>query len=411
MKYLLIIGDGMADNPVPELGGKTPLETAKKPVIDELSRRGTLGSVVNCPKEFEPGSATAIMSIFGASPLTYYHGRGPLEAAAQGISLADGDMACRCNMVALEDGDMPYEQRRILSHSAGSIDGESSDALITQLWQSPAFAALAREYDIEINPGSSFRHFAVMHRADIQGIRLIPPHDHLGEVIGPLAPSGCAVAEKLERLQQAAFQFLDQHPINQARRAAGQLPANGIWFWAEGTAAILPDFAEKYGHSGEVVSAVPLVRGIARLSGLPAPLVEGVTGEIDTNWDGKCQKTIEILSRCDFAALHIEAPDECTHNGDTPGKIQSIAWLDSRETAPILAWLRSCGEDFRILILSDHKTLTSNRAHDGDPVPFLLYDSRESVCSGLSYTEKNGLATGLFVPEGTALLDMLFEKK
>ena len=411
MKYLLIIGDGMADNPVPELGGKTPLETAKKPVIDELSRRGTLGSVVNCPKEFEPGSATAIMSIFGASPLTYYHGRGPLEAAAQGISLADGDMACRCNMVVLEDGDMPYEQRRILSHSAGSIDGESSDALITQLWQSPAFAALAREYDIEINPGSSFRHFAVMHHADIQGIRLIPPHDHLGEVIGPLAPSGCAVAEKLEKLQQAAFQFLDQHPINQARRAAGKLPANGIWFWAEGTAAILPDFAEKYGHSGEVVSAVPLVRGIARLSGLPAPLVEGVTGEIDTNWDGKCQKTIEILSRCDFAALHIEAPDECTHNGDTPGKIQSIAWLDSRETAPILEWLRSCGEDFRILILSDHKTLTSNRAHDGDPVPFLLYDSRESVCSGLSYTEKNGLATGLFVPEGTALLDMLFEKK
>ncbi len=411
MKYLLIIGDGMADNPVPELGGKTPLETAKKPVIDELSRRGTLGSVVNCPKEFEPGSATAIMSIFGASPLTYYHGRGPLEAAAQGISLADGDMACRCNMVALEDGDMPYEQRRILSHSAGSIDGESSDALITQLWQSPAFAALAREYDIEINPGSSFRHFAVMHHADIQGIRLIPPHDHLGEVIGPLAPSGCAVAEKLEKLQRAAFQFLDQHPINQARRAAGKLPANGIWFWAEGTAAILPDFAEKYGHSGEVVSAVPLVRGIARLSGLPAPLVEGVTGEIDTNWDGKCQKTIEILSRCDFAALHIEAPDECTHNGDTPGKIQSIAWLDSRETAPILEWLRSCGEDFRILILSDHKTLTSNRAHDGDPVPFLLYDSRESVCSGLSYTEKNGLATGLFVPEGTALLDMLFEKK
>ena len=410
MKYLLIIGDGMADDPVPALGDKTPLEVADKPVIDELSRRGLLGSVVNCPKEFEPGSATAIMSIFGASPLTYYHGRGPLEAAAQGIALADGDMACRCNMVALEDGDMPYEERRILSHSAGSIDGPTSDALITALWASPEFAALAEEYRIEINPGSSFRHFAVMHGADIAGISLIPPHDHLGEVIGPLAPSGCAVAEKLGRLQEAAFRFLDHHPLNEARRAAGKLPANGIWFWAEGTAALLPDFAEKYGHTGEVVSAVPLVRGIARLSGLPAPLVEGVTGEIDTNWDGKCQKTIEILSRCDFAALHIEAPDECTHNGDTSGKIQSIQWLSSRETAPILAYLRSTGEDFRVLILSDHKTLTSNRAHGADPVPFLVYDSRERECSGLSYTEKNGLKTGLFLPEGTKLLDILFEK-
>ena len=410
MKYLLIIGDGMADNPVPALGDKTPLEVADKPVIDDLSRRGLLGSVVNCPKEFEPGSATAIMSIFGASPLAYYHGRGPLEAAAQGIALADGDMACRCNMVALEDGDMPYGQRRILSHSAGSIDGETADRLITELWASPAFAALAKEYDIEINPGSSFRHFAVMHRADIAGISLIPPHDHLGEVIGPLAPSGCAVAEKLGRLQEEAFRFLDRHPLNQARRAAGKLPANGIWFWAEGTAALLPDFAEKYGHTGEVVSAVPLVRGIARLSGLPAPLVEGVTGEIDTNWDGKCQKTIEILSRCDFAALHIEAPDECTHNGDTPGKIQSISWLSSRETGPIVEYLRSTGEDFRVLILSDHKTLTSNRAHDGSPVPFLVYDSRERERSGLSYTEKNGLKTGLFLPDGTALLDILFEK-
>ena len=410
MKYLLIIGDGMADNPVPALGDKTPLEVADKPVIDELARKGLLGSTVNCPKEFEPGSATAIMSIFGASPLEYYHGRGPLEAAAQGIALSDGDMACRCNMVTLEDCDKPYNERRILSHSAGSIDGETSDKLVTDLWASPEFAALAREYDIEINPGSSFRHFAVMHHADIEGISLIPPHDHLGEVIGPLAPSGCAVAEKLEKLQETAFRFLDRHPLNEARRAAGKMPANGIWFWAEGTAAILPDFAQKYGHTGEVVSAVPLVRGIARLSGLPAPWVEGSTGEIDTNWDGKCQKTIEILSRCDFAALHIEAPDECTHNGDTPGKIQSIQWLDSRETAPIVEYLRSTGEPFRILMLSDHKTLTSNRAHDGDPVPFLIYDSREQTCSGLSYTEANGLKTGLFVPQGTALLDMLFEK-
>lgn len=410
MKYLLIIGDGMADNPVPELGNKTPLEVVNKPTIDDLARKGLLGSVVNCPKEFEPGSATAIMSIFGASPLEYYHGRGPLEAAAQGVQLADGDMACRCNMIALEDGEMPYEERRILSHNGGSIEGDVSDKLITELWTSPEFSALAEKFRVSITPGSSFRHFAVKKNADIEGISLIPPHDHLGEVMGPLQPSGCAVAEELKLLQETAFRFLNHHPLNEERRKKGKLPANAIWFWAEGTAAILPDFEEKYGIRGEVVSAVPLVRGLAKLSGLEAPLVPGVTGENDTNWEGKCEKTTDILSREDFALLHLEAPDECTHNGDTPGKLQAIEWLDSREVSPLVAWLRERGEDFRILILSDHKTLTSNRAHDGDPVPFLLYDSREKECSGLSYTEKNGLDTGLFLPEGTALLDMLFEK-
>ena len=408
MKYLVIIGDGMADNPVPALGNKTPLEVASKPTIDYLAAHGVLGSTVNCPKEFAPGSATAIMSIFGADPVRYYHGRGPLEAAAQGVVMQDGDMACRCNMVALEDGDLPYEQRRILSHSAGSIEGDVSDQLIGELFASPEFAALAEKHGVSVYPGSSFRHFIVKKNAHIDNLRLIPPHDHLGEVIAPLLPSGCADATALEELQRAAFRFLNHHPLNEARRAQGKLPANGIWFWAEGTAAILPDFKEKYHHYGEVVSAVPLVKGLARLSGLPAAEVPGVTGEIDTNWDGKCQKTIEILSRCDFALLHLEAPDECTHNGDTPGKLQSIEWLDSRETAPVLAALRAIGEPFRILLLSDHKTLTSNRAHDGDPVPFILYDSRETEGSGLSYTEANGLSTGVFVPQGHNLMEMLF---
>ena len=408
MKYLLVIGDGMADDPVPALGGKTPLEAAQKPHIDALAERGILGSTVNCPPEFEPGSATAILSIFGADPLQVYHGRGPLEAAAQGIRLEDGDMACRCNMVCLEDGEKPYEERKILSHSAGSIEGDVSDRLVTDLWASPEFAALAKKYEISIYPGSSFRHFAVKKHADIGGIRLVPPHDHLGEVIGPLLPSGCRAAEELDELQRAAFRFLNHHPLNEQRRAHGKMPANAVWFWAEGTAALLPDFARKYGRTGEVVSAVPLVQGIAKLSGLTAPIVPGATGEIDTNWAGKRDKTIEILSRCEFAALHIEAPDECTHNGDTAGKIQAIEWLDSRETAPIVDWLDTCGEPYRVLLLSDHKTLTANRAHGGGPVPFILYDSREKERSGLAYTEANGLKTGVFVPKGTALLDMLF---
>ncbi len=409
MKYLLFIGDGMADNPLPDRQDKTPLELANKPFIDALCAKSLLGSVTNCPKEFEPGSASAILSIFGADPLKYYHGRGPLEAAAQGIALEDGDMACRCNMVALEDADTPHRQRRILSHSAGSIEGGVSNQLITELWASPEFAALAEKYQCLIHPGSSFRHFMVKKNAQIDGISLIPPHDHLGEVIGALLPSGAPDAEALLAMQEAAFRFLDKHPLNEERRRQGKLPANAIWFWAEGTAAILPDFEAKYGHRGEVVSAVPLVQGIARLSGLPAPAVPGVTGEIDTNWEGKAEKTIDILSRCDFACLHIEAPDECTHNGDTDGKIQSIEWLDSREMKPIVDWLTEQGEDYRILFLSDHKTLTSNRAHDAAPVPFMLYDSRRDEGHGLSYTEKNGLATGLFLEKGTGLLDLLFE--
>ena len=409
MKYLLLIGDGMADNPLPDRGGLTPLEIAQKPTIDRLCRAAVLGSTVNCPAEFEPGSATAILSIFGADPLLYYKGRGPLEAAAQGIQLRDGDMACRCNMVCLEDADKPYDERKILSHSAGSIDGETADALITALWASEEFGALAKKYGCTINPGSSFRHFMVKSDAHIDGIRLIPPHDHLGEPIGPLAPSGCEEAKQLDELQRAAFRFLDHHPLNEKRRAEGKMPANSVWFWAEGTAALLPDFAEKYGHSGEVVSAVPLVQGIARLSGLEAPTVEGATGEIDTNWEGQAEKTIEILSRCEFACLHVEAPDECTHNGDTDGKITSIEWLSEKELAPIVAYLDDCGEPYRILMLSDHKTLTANRAHDGDPVPFMLYDSRKDTGCGLAYTEKNGLATGIFVDKGTRLMEMLFD--
>ena len=410
MKYLLFIGDGMADNPLPDRGGKTPLEIAEKPLIDALCAKGKLGSVVNCPPEFEPGSATAILSIFGVDPLRYYKGRGPLEAAAQGISLADGDMACRCNMVSLEDSGAPYAQRRILSHSAGSIEGDVSDRLVRDLWASPEFSALAQRYGCSIHPGSSFRHFMVKKNAHIDGIRLTPPHDHLGEVIAPLLPTGCEDAEALAEMQEAAFRFLDRHPLNAERRAQGKLPANAVWFWAEGTAALLPDFRQKYGHDGEVVSAVPLVRGIARLSGLNAPAVPGVTGEIDTNWAGKAEKTIEILSRCDFACLHIEAPDECTHNGDLAGKIQSIEWLDSREMAPILAWLRASGEDFRILFLSDHKTLTTTRGHDGTPVPFMIYDSRRDSGLGLGYTEKNAESTGWNLPNGTVLLDYLFER-
>lgn len=408
MKYILVIGDGMADNPVPQLGNITPIEKASTPVMDKLSAEGQVGSVLNVPIGLPAGSDTAILSIFGCDPRVCYTGRAPLEAAAGGISLKPGDVAYRCNMVCFEDGDMPAEEKRILSHSAGSIEGHESIAIINALFDIPEFAKAAEKAGIKVYPSPSFRHMAVQTAADIKGIKLIPPHDHLGEKIGALLPSGCQNAETLKELMLLAHRLLDKHPLNRQRRASGKMPANGIWFWAEGTAVALPSFSEKYGDGG-VISAVPLCHGIARLTGLRPIHVEGATGELETNYEGKAQAALEALKESDFVAVHVEAPDECTHNGDLEGKLQAIEWLDSRVLRPLLEGLKAEGWDYRILILSDHKTLTSTRGHDGDPVPFILYDSRKTEGSGLPYSERSG-EKGLYVAAGTALMGMLFEK-
>ena len=395
MKYLLFIGDGMADNPVPELGNKTPLQYANTPTIDALAAKGVLGSVKNCPDSLPAGSDTAITSIFGCDPLKYYTGRAPLEAAATGIKLNAGDIAYRCNMVCYEDGDMAFEEKRILSHSAGSIEGDVSDAIITALFADPDFAAAAKAAGMTVNPASSFRHIAVQSGASAEGMKLIPPHDHLGEVIGPLLPSGGTNGPVLYALMKLAHEKLNHMDINEERRAAGKMPANGIWFWAEGTAVELPSFEAQFGHMGGVVSAVPLCHGIAALTGLERVFVDGATGELETNYAGKVAAVVETLEKYDFAALHVEAPDECTHNGDTPGKLKAIEYLDSECMAPLVKAFDEKGWDYRILFLSDHKTLTSTRGHDGEPVPFLLYDSTVDTESGLTYCEK-----GEYYPSG-----------
>lgn len=409
MKYILIIGDGMADNPVPELGGVTPLKHASIPTIDKLASMGITGSVLNVPEGLPAGSDTAILSIFGCDPRVCYTGRAPLEAAASGISLNPGDAAYRCNMVSYEDGDKPLMERKILSHSAGSIEGDESEALVKALFEDSEFSAAAEKAGMIVHPAKSFRHIAVQKAADIKGIQLKPPHDHLGEVIGPLMPSGCENAKTLTELMVLAHKFLDKHPINVKRREDGKLPANGIWFWAEGTAVALPNFMENYGKTGGVVSAVPLCHGIAALVGLEPITVEGATGELETNLEGKVDAAMAELKDHDFAALHYEAPDECTHNGDLPGKLQAIEWLDSRVVTPLIKKLEAAGYDYRMLILSDHKTLTSTRGHDGDPVPFVLYDSRYDNKTGLSYCEEDG-KRGPYVDAGVKLMGMLFSE-
>lgn len=410
MKYILMIGDGMADNPVPELGGRTPLQAAEKPCIDALAAKSRLGSVRTVPRSMPPGSDTAILSIFGCDPCRYFTGRSPLEAAGCGVPVEPGCASYRCNMVCLEDGDQPFERKKILSHNAGSIDGETSIAIITQLCEDPEFRASLDAAGMTIWPTPSFRHMAVQKGGDIQGIVLKPPHDILGQVIGDYAFSGNDNAKTLWNLMELANRKLEHLPLNEARRAAGKKPANGIWFWAEGTAVQLPDFAARYGHTGSVISAVPLVHGIGALTGLKRITVEGATGEVDTNYAGKLQAAKDaLLAGDEFLCVHLEAPDEATHNGSLRDKLLAIRQLDSLIVAPLTAWMEEQGMDYRLLLLSDHKTLMSSRTHDGDPVPYLIYDSTRPQPCGLSYTEENG-EKGPYVDKGTDLMGLLFEK-
>ena len=411
MKYILIIGDGMADNAVPELNGLTPLQAAEKPAIDALAAKSHLGSVLTVPGSMPPGSDTAILSIFGCDPCRYFTGRSPLEAAGCGVKVEAGCASYRCNMICVEDGDGPFAEKKIYSHNAGSIDGETSIAVIKTLCADPEFRAAMDELGMTIYPTPSFRHMAVQKNGDIDGIVMKPPHDILGQVVGDYAFYGNQNAEKLWALMELANKKLEYLPINEQRRAAGKKPANGIWFWAEGTAVQLPDFVENYGHSGSVISAVPLVHGIGVLTGLKMIEVEGATGEVDTNYAGKLQAAKDALASGDeFLCVHLEAPDESTHNGSLSDKLLAIHQIDQLIVAPLTAWMEEQGMEYRMLLLSDHKTLMSSRTHDGDPVPYLLYDSTEPLQTGLAYTEENG-EKGTYVEPGTRLMDMLFEKE
>lgn len=399
----------MADDPVPQLNNKTPLQSAATPAIDRMAAKGIVGSVINCPPPLPAGSETAILSIFGCDPRRYFTGRSPMEAAAAGITMLPGDAAFRCNLVTFEDGEKPLSEKKILSHSAGSIDGPSAFETVDALLGDPEFSAALKKAEIKIHRFPAFRQLAVQHHSDISGIRFTPPHDHLGEQAGAYFPAGNQRAEVFAGLMRMAHHILDHHPVTEKRRASGKLPANGIWFWAEGTAVQLPSFREQYGMDGAVVSAVPLCHGIGALRGLEMVEVEGATGELDTNFQGKLEAVWEKLQQYDFVCLHLEAPDECTHNGDLPGKLQAITWLDSRLAGPLTERLDASGVDYRVLLLSDHKTLTATRGHGADPVPFLLYDSRRDTGRGGVYDEPSGEA-GPFVENGNVLLDLLFER-
>ena len=409
MKYVLVIGDGIADEPVDQLGGKTPLEAVSCPGIDALAG-GRLGLCQTVPAGVAPGSDTAILSIFGYDPRTCYTGRSALEAAGMGVMLAPGETSFRVNLCALE-GEC-FETAIIRSHNGGGIEGEEAVTLMEDLVHDPRFAALAAAIGFSIHITPTFRHIGVIdagHEPKDGMPRFTEPHNILGSAIGAYMPAGdVPLAAHLTALMRASFDVLRDHPVNRARAAAGKLPANCIWPWGPGSAMTLTPFETLYHKRGSAVSAVPLVWGIAGLCGVDTPRVPGATAELDTNYEGKVQAVLDALAGgADFACVHVEAPDECAHAGDVEGKCEAIRRLDSRVVTPLLERLPAVDPNFRVLLLSDHPTLLATRGHDGHAVPFALYDSA-APGQPRKFDEKNAAATGDFLSEGPMLLRALF---
>ena len=396
MKYIVVLGDGMADEPIPELGGKTPMEAARTPVMDELASKGSLGTVQNVPAGMAPGSDVANLSVLGYDPAENYSGRSPLEALSVGVAMEESDVIFRGNIVTLTDEE-PYEEKTILDHSSGEISTADADVLmdaIREKFNSDTF----RFYT-----GTSYRHILVWKNGRVA--KLEPPHDHLGSVIGPYLPQ----EEVLRNMMKESFPVLNDHPLNRARAAAGKNKANSLWFWGAGTKPKVQNFREKTGLKGAMISAVDLLKGIAVGAGMKVCQVEGATGSIDTNYEGKAQAAIDALLRdgYDFAYIHVEAPDEMGHQGKVHEKVKSIEYLDSRLIALVKKAMEEAGEDYRMLILPDHPTPIRIRTHTGDPVPYLIYDSTRQQKKQARFTEETARAAGNFEPNGYRLIDRL----
>lgn len=396
MKYVVILGDGMADEPIESLDGKTPLDYAKTPCMDRMACQGTMGMVQNVPEGMAPGSDVANLSVLGYDPRRCYSGRSPLEALSVGVSMEPEDVIFRCNLVTLTEQE-PYEEKIILDHSSGEISTEDADILMDTIRQ--AFDS----ENISFYTGTSYRHIMVWKHGKV--VPLEPPHDHLGTVIGPWLPQ----EQRLKEMMENSFPILDSHPLNQQRAGQGKNKANSLWFWGAGTKPSLQNFREKNGLKGAMISAVDLLKGIAVGAGMEVYRVPGATGSIDTNYEGKAAAAAKALLEdgCDFVYVHVEAPDEMGHQGLISEKVRSIEDLDSRLIAPLKEALDASGEEYRMLILPDHPTPIRLRTHTGDPVPYLLFDSTRQEKKIAKFTEEEAAQTGNFQPEGFRLLDRL----
>lgn len=404
MKYVVILTDGMADYKIKELDFKTPLSYANIPNIDELSRDGMIGLVKTIPDGMKPGSDVANLSVMGYSPLVYHTGRSPLEAASIGVKLKDTDITFRCNLVTLsEEVGIDYSERTMIDHSADEITTQESVSIIKDLKK------IFNTEEIRLYQGISYRHLIVWDKGPYE-FELIPPHDILEKNINEYLPKG-KNSEILLNMMEKSYELLKTHPVNVNRRKMGLNPANSIWIWGKGKKPSLNSFEDKFGIKGSVISAVDLIKGIGILSGLNSIDVKGATGNIHTNFEGKADAAIDELKKgMDFVYVHIEAPDECGHQGDLKGKMRSIELIDSIIVKKIWNYLKNSGEDYKIMILPDHPTPISLRTHTSEPVPFLIYDSRHPYKCGANFDEESALNSGVYIDEGCKLLPQLFCK-
>ena len=400
MKYIVILGDGMADEPLEALGGRTPLECADTPAMDDLASKGTVGLARTVPPTMKPGSDVANLAVLGYDPEKNYSGRSPLEALSVGVPMEDTDVVFRCNIVTVSEEE-PYAEKTIIDHSSGEISSADADILMDTVRE--AF----NNEEFQFYSGTSYRHITIWKNGEI--LDMAQPHDHLGEVIGPHLPEN----PKFRAMMERSFDLLNNHPLNLQRAAEGKNKANSLWFWGAGTKPGLGSFKEKTGLEGAMISAVDLLKGIAVGAGMTSIDVEGATGSLETNYEGKADAAVKALLEDgkDFVYIHVEGPDEMGHQGSIDHKILSIEFLDRRLIRRVKDAMDASGEPYRILLMPDHPTPIRCRTHTADPVPFVIYDSTRQQRKTAHYSEKEAAATGIYEDEGYKLMERFLENE
>ena len=404
MKYLILIPDGMADVPIAELGELTPMQKANKPMMNMLAAKSLVGTVSNVPEGMVPESDTANMAILSFDPKVYSKGRSPLEAVSMGIEMMPDETAYRCNVVTLTEEQDNYEDRIIVDHSADEISTAEADELIK---------TLEKELGNEIRKfytGVSYRHCLIWKDGNDK-YNFMRPHDILGKRIGEYLPKVEDGGAEFLELMKKSYDILKDHPVNIARKARGLKPANSAWLWSPGKKPQLPSFKEKWGLDSAVISAVDLIKGIGLCAGMESIDVEGATGNVHTNYDGKANAAIDAFKNgAELVYVHVEGPDECGHRAETDNKVKSIELIDAKILKPVYEYLVSCGEPFKIMVLPDHPTPICKRTHTIDPVPFFIYSSQAEKEGRADFDEFGAKATGYYVSNGYTLMELLTEK-
>ncbi len=400
MKYIILIGDGMADHPIEELDGKTPLEEAKTPNMDSLATKGTLGIFKSVPEGYPPGSDVANLSILGYDPKKYYTGRSPLEAASIGVELGPTDVAFRCNLVSLR-----VDGGEVIMHdySAGHISTEEGALIMESL------NAELKDFNVKFHKGTSYRHLMVWEGGK-EKLELTPPHDISDREVEAHIPKGDG-ADTLLEIMGISERLLKEHPVNEKRRAEGKNTADSVWLWGHGRAPVMESFAERHNLTGSMISAVDLMNGIGIYAGLDVIKVPGVTGYIDTNYAGKVKSALDSLKERDFVCVHVEAPDEAGHQGSLKDKLRAIEDFDSLVVGKVLDGLKELG-DFNLLVLPDHYTPVELKTHTSEPVPFVLFKSKQDETEGEGearpFTEKSAASSGVVMEDADALSKEFF---